>query len=73
MPDRRSRPERPKVPRSQGGGNHLENLVLACFGCNQRKGVKSVREFLSLFPAVEMPLRSFADLRRFCEVCDGEG
>lgn len=56
-----------KVPRSQGGVNHLDNLVLACVDCNQRKGVRSVREFLSSFPAMVMPLRSFADLSRFSE------
>ena len=26
------------VPRSMGGGNHLENFVLACPPCNQKKG-----------------------------------
>jgi hypothetical protein len=26
------------VPRSRGGGDHLENFVLSCPGCNQWKG-----------------------------------
>jgi hypothetical protein len=26
------------IPRSRGGGNHLENFVLSCPGCNQWKG-----------------------------------
>ncbi|MDP2272301.1 MAG: HNH endonuclease [Archangium sp.] len=26
------------VPRSQGGGTHWENIVIACVPCNQRKG-----------------------------------
>lgn len=26
------------IPRSQGGGTHWENIVIACVPCNQRKG-----------------------------------
>jgi len=26
------------VPRSRGGGNDPDNLVAACFSCNQKKG-----------------------------------
>lgn len=33
------------IPRSKGGSNQQDNLVLACFDCNQKKGNKSVREF----------------------------
>lgn len=28
------------VPRAKGGGNHLDNLVLSCPGCNDQKGAK---------------------------------
>jgi 5-methylcytosine-specific restriction endonuclease McrA len=26
------------VPRSRGGTNDVDNLVMSCFGCNQRRG-----------------------------------
>ena len=29
------------VPKALSGSNHPDNLVLACFKCNQRKGSKS--------------------------------
>lgn len=32
------------LPRSRGGTNQLENLVLACFSCNQRKGDRTPHE-----------------------------
>ena len=36
-----------KVPRSRGGSNHRTNLVRCCYPCNQRKGAKTVEEFMS--------------------------
>ncbi|MFX4087507.1 HNH endonuclease [Sphingobium yanoikuyae] len=33
------------IPISQGGGNQIYNLVLACYPCNQRKGNQSAEEF----------------------------
>jgi 5-methylcytosine-specific restriction endonuclease McrA len=33
------------VPKSLGGSNRLENLVLACDWCNQKRGVMSPKEF----------------------------
>ena len=27
-----------KLPKSKGGTDHIENLVLACANCNRRKG-----------------------------------
>lgn len=33
------------VPRSLGGSNRQENLVLACDWCNQKRGVMEPREF----------------------------
>lgn len=32
------------VPRSKGGGNHFENLVIACYPCNIEKGTKNFYE-----------------------------
>ena len=34
------------VPRSRGGSNAVENLVLACRSCNNLKGNKTLAEFL---------------------------
>lgn len=33
------------LPRSEGGGNGLDNLALACHWCNQKRGVMPVAEF----------------------------
>ena len=35
------------VPKARGGSNRTSNLVLACKKCNQKKGSKSIDEFLS--------------------------
>lgn len=34
-------------PRSRGGSNRVSNLTLACRPCNQKKGNRDVREFLT--------------------------
>ncbi len=36
-----------KVPRSKGGTDHLDNLVLACGACNSAKGSKDYHAFLA--------------------------
>lgn len=36
------------VPLCRGGGNTLNNLVIACYSCNQEKGNKLVTEFRPL-------------------------
>eukprot|EP01026_Neomeris_dumetosa_P010130 TRINITY_DN136_c2_g1_i1.p2 TRINITY_DN136_c2_g1~~TRINITY_DN136_c2_g1_i1.p2 ORF type:complete len:260 (-),score=14.77 TRINITY_DN136_c2_g1_i1:1698-2477(-) len=38
------------VPKAKGGSNRISNLVIACEKCNQKKGVKSVEEFLAHKP-----------------------
>ncbi len=35
------------VPRSKGGSDRASNLALACRPCNQRKGPRSIKEFLA--------------------------
>lgn len=35
------------IPLSKGGKNTLENVVPCCFGCNNKKGTKTIREFLA--------------------------
>lgn len=35
-----------KVPRAKGGSNKLDNLLLSCEKCNQRKGKKDYDDFL---------------------------
>ncbi|MEW5927813.1 MAG: HNH endonuclease [Gemmatimonadota bacterium] len=34
-----------QLPRSRGGGNDPANVVLACQGCNNRKGFRTLEEF----------------------------
>lgn len=34
------------VPRCRGGPDHIDNRVLTCAPCNNRKGTKSVEEFI---------------------------
>ena len=34
------------IPRAKGGSDRVSNLVLACVKCNQKKGAKTVDEFL---------------------------
>ena len=34
-----------KIPRSSGGSNDWDNLVLACLFCNCQKGVKSYEDY----------------------------
>jgi hypothetical protein len=34
------------VPRSKGGSSRVSNLTLACVSCNQKKGSKSIHDFV---------------------------
>lgn len=34
------------IPKSKGGSDHVDNRVLTCAPCNNRKGTKSVEEFI---------------------------
>jgi 5-methylcytosine-specific restriction endonuclease McrA len=36
------------IPLSKGGGNTLDNLVIACYTCNFRKGNKLLKNFKPL-------------------------
>eukprot|EP01026_Neomeris_dumetosa_P027354 TRINITY_DN2223_c0_g3_i1.p1 TRINITY_DN2223_c0_g3~~TRINITY_DN2223_c0_g3_i1.p1 ORF type:complete len:201 (+),score=2.23 TRINITY_DN2223_c0_g3_i1:403-1005(+) len=38
------------VPKAKGGSNRVSNLVIACQKCNQKKGVKSIEDFLAHKP-----------------------
>jgi 5-methylcytosine-specific restriction endonuclease McrA len=39
-------------PKSKGGSDRVSNLTLACHGCNQAKGNRDIREFLSKKPDI---------------------
>ena len=34
------------VPKSQGGADHWDNYAAACYSCNNKRGVKSVEDFM---------------------------
>ena len=40
------------VPKAAGGSNRLSNLVLACVSCNQKKGSRTLEDFLKGQPRV---------------------
>lgn len=43
-----------KYPLSKGGSTKLENLVLACYDCNQKKGVSNYEIFIRSLKVEEM-------------------
>ena len=50
------------VPRSRGGSNRASNLTLACRDCNEKKGNRSIQEFLDDKP--ELLRKILAGLKR---------
>jgi 5-methylcytosine-specific restriction endonuclease McrA len=48
------------VPRACGGSNRVSNLTLACQPCNQRKGSRSIDEFLKGKPDVLRKIKAQA-------------
>lgn len=38
------------IPKSKGGNYHLENLALACYQCNRKKGSKRPDMFMAHMP-----------------------
>lgn len=40
------------VPRARGGSDRVSNLVIACRACNETKGTRDIREFLTGQPEV---------------------
>ncbi|MDJ0679835.1 MAG: RNA-guided endonuclease IscB [Xenococcaceae cyanobacterium MO_167.B52] len=40
------------VPRAKNGSNRVSNLCLACEKCNQKKGTKSIEQFLAKKPSL---------------------
>ncbi len=40
------------VPKARNGSNRLSNLCLACEKCNQKKGTKSIEQFLAKKPSL---------------------
>jgi 5-methylcytosine-specific restriction endonuclease McrA len=45
-------------PKANGGSNRVSNLTLACHTCNQRKGTRSIEDFLAKKPEVLKRIKS---------------
>lgn len=64
------------IPRSKGGTNRVSNLAIACHKCNQKKGAKDIKDFLSkkkellnkILKRVKAPLKDAAAVNstRWC-------
>ena len=62
------------VPRAKGGSDRVSNLVLACARCNQKKGAKTIEEFLKGKPdtlqkikrQLKAPLKDAASVNATC-------
>lgn len=42
-----------KVPKARGGSNKQENLVLACYSCNHRKGNMMEHEYIYFLKCID--------------------
>jgi 5-methylcytosine-specific restriction endonuclease McrA len=45
-------------PKANGGSNRVSNLTLACHACNQKKGTRSIEDFLAKKPEVLQRIKS---------------
>ena len=43
-----------KVPKSNGGTNDIDNLVMACTECNRKKSSISYEEFMLTYPSINI-------------------
>jgi len=48
------------VPKSKGGSNRVSNLTLSCHQCNQAKGNRAIKDFLSSNPSLLQSILSQA-------------
>ena len=55
-----------KIPKAQGGSDDLDNLVLACEPCNNKKGAASYEDFCAMIKTIQPDTRPLWK-RLFCK------